>query len=844
MCVGVYGASQAGKSYLVSVLARRGNDRLMTRLGTQEIDFIQDINPEGGKESTGLVTRFTTDHFETPPGFPIAVKLLSEFDLAKLFVNSFANDILPVEDDQMETHQERIELVLGQLESAPRIPNHITVEDVYDLEDYCNSRFISTMRIQALKRVDFWSRAAALIPNLGDRDRVQLLQLLWEELPVYTQMFEVLTSELNRIGHPKQIYCAPESLFNVEKNRWQRSNQSIINVSTLSNIGQPNDTRIPISTLSGKKSDLALSNLCGLIAELVISIKDQPHEFFSYTDLLDFPGARSRKRLDRKDKALAQPEARVENFLRGKVAYLFDKYSADLELSAMLLCVGDGPQEVAGLETLIDDWIEMTHGNQAVDRDQLATALFLVLTKFDKEFIQGAGKSTDGTRWETRLTASLINPFASHARKTNWVNRWDSKGAFRNTFWLRNPNADQLGLIEYEGEPGASKELGFSKARQDLITQLKQAFLDNELVKKHFQHPERAWNAGMSLNDGGVTYLIQCLSDICKPDVKIKQVDSRINTLLRDREMDLRKYYVSGNLEDLIVEKRALARDFLITGAELFKKQRLGEFISFILLSDHNARDIFDRTQLICEREKSAKRAPNTISTPSIEKIDKDLAEALGIASDVAIKENDIKPESSSQGADDFPNRFIASMIEDWHTTVLQRAGSSQASDYLHLNRDLLVKLLNELEFAAMRTGLIDELKDRVRSNYQFKPDDRKSWIWRQTAGVTAQFNEFLVRGGSLASSESQNSNIESFDGKPLVIFEPTEDVIDDVDLPDNNINFSRQYFLDWMNAVQFTIRNNASYLAGSTGDVESNRALGDIIEKLSALFRLEHAHS
>ena len=61
MCVGVYGASQQGKSYLVSVLARPpGKSELRTRFGEETRDFVREINPQGGKESTGLVTRFST----------------------------------------------------------------------------------------------------------------------------------------------------------------------------------------------------------------------------------------------------------------------------------------------------------------------------------------------------------------------------------------------------------------------------------------------------------------------------------------------------------------------------------------------------------------------------------------------------------------------------------------------------------------------------------------------------------------------------------------------------------------------------------------------------------------
>src|SRR4051812_20835501 len=44
MCVGVFGPSQAGKSYLVSVLARNGSKPLMALFGDlgREVDFIRE----------------------------------------------------------------------------------------------------------------------------------------------------------------------------------------------------------------------------------------------------------------------------------------------------------------------------------------------------------------------------------------------------------------------------------------------------------------------------------------------------------------------------------------------------------------------------------------------------------------------------------------------------------------------------------------------------------------------------------------------------------------------------------------------------------------------------------
>ena len=50
MCVGVFGPSQAGKSYLVSILASRDGRPMQARFGDKSYDFLREINPPGNRE--------------------------------------------------------------------------------------------------------------------------------------------------------------------------------------------------------------------------------------------------------------------------------------------------------------------------------------------------------------------------------------------------------------------------------------------------------------------------------------------------------------------------------------------------------------------------------------------------------------------------------------------------------------------------------------------------------------------------------------------------------------------------------------------------------------------------
>lgn len=97
-CVGIFGPSQVGKSFLMESLGTAddgtpgGHRSLRVRFaGREAMDFLKEINPAGDRESTGLVTRFTGDQASasTDTSHPVELRLLSETDLVKVLTNAF-----------------------------------------------------------------------------------------------------------------------------------------------------------------------------------------------------------------------------------------------------------------------------------------------------------------------------------------------------------------------------------------------------------------------------------------------------------------------------------------------------------------------------------------------------------------------------------------------------------------------------------------------------------------------------------------------------------------------------------------------------------------------------------
>jgi stress response protein SCP2 len=338
MCAGVFGPSQSGKSYLISALARKGAAPLLADFAGQTIDFIRDINPEGGRESTGLVTRFT---LQTTPGVspaaPVQMRLLTQTDLVKMLGNTYYADC-DHSDDELLSPAWLNELLEGLAPAAQAQPvDPLTADDIFDLQAYFERYFKGFERVRLLRH-GFWEQAAQLAPRLRIQDRAKLFGVIWGGVEAFSQLYMRLYSGLQALNFATDACAGLEALLPRE--------QSIIDVQTLKGLGTGGGGTLTLTGVNGARVTLPRSEVTALIAELRIVISEQPWDFFQHTDLLDFPGARSREQVKDLPAFLQGDDALQGLFLRGKVAYLFDRYCAEQELTSMLLCIGPSNQEV------------------------------------------------------------------------------------------------------------------------------------------------------------------------------------------------------------------------------------------------------------------------------------------------------------------------------------------------------------------------------------------------------------------------------------------------------------------------------------------------------------------
>jgi hypothetical protein len=444
--LGFFGPSQAGKSFLVGALLSHELGTLLVKSRTREIDFLKEINPAKGVESTGVVTRFSTA--------PSAALVKGDFrcQLASLEVvlQSLATGFL-VECTAPAVNPDRVERVLREARMQAGPPAPAVYREAWEtvwrnLSKRYRDRhaYLNELRRHPELRGESWK---AGIGSIGGW--LRMYSLLWGGhgyAPDLDALAERLVQGLEIVGHAGEIEV---ELAHV---RAAADHPSLIDAACLNSIGT---SKAPIQVFdpaASRNVSIDPSVLAALIAEIRLPFAPVPGSLFDKADLLDFPGGRALRGIngfEATDLATKNLENAIEVYKRGKLTFLFEQYALDREITALVL-TSPGPTkpEAIQMQHQVERWLQIRHGAPAPsDKDELEQpSLFLALTKFDMSL--GALRSDNARdRWDSRVEEACVEFWArSHA---SWIYNWGGPDRpFTNMFWIRNPYADQMHTLK------------------------------------------------------------------------------------------------------------------------------------------------------------------------------------------------------------------------------------------------------------------------------------------------------------------------------------------------------------------------------------------------------------
>lgn len=818
MSIGFFGLSQAGKSYLISALAVNSSGELDTEMDGRRLNFISHINPPGdGKEATGLVTRFTRQGRPTPAGSPVLLTLFSEADLIKILGNSFFNDFdRETVAFRHDAHFLREHLTALKSRVRPQPTGGMTPEDVIDIMDYFSKRFTNTVKPFM---ADFFPTAVDLAPYLSPADRAVLFSVLWGEIPDLTATYLTLRNALDMLGHARFI-AAPLSALVSEKDGVLSQSDSIMNVDILQRLGRDGDD--PLSVIPavdesgwGTAVPVARSTLAALTAELQFMLVDQPQaKLLEQVDLLDFPGYRGRLKVTDLGDVRKKLEGRdpvAELVLRGKVAYLFERYTDDQEMNVVVVCAPcDKQSDVEELGDALKSWIDATQGQTPDERARRKSGLIWAITKMDIRLRPKPGETVDLMRgaWPGMMRLTLLERF----EKYDWVHNWSSGKPFDTTFLVRKRGMatdviDTTGISEKAIRPEQAERLGT----------LRQTFLAEPLVQKHIHAADTAWDSMLALNDGGMGRLTAYLEQVAVPAVKTERI-AELVTALQQRIVDkqLGPYFRSEGVDE-VNRKEALAKRVV----DAVKEQRdyFGELLHTLQPDPEFLRGLYLRSESEMVAEDATPVENNLISLDNFG-LDADENPATPVASPAASR----------------ATNFARAVMRDWFKRLDQLPSNPAVQRELKLSAATLHDLVGEIKTAALRLRIESRLEAALNEAERMDAATRDRLVGRQVLVVLTQLGGFIddLGFGWMPLAE-RPASIAARDRR---IFAPPPAIAVGT-LPvlatKQAVNYAGIYIVDWCEAFRAAAIGNAGHSEDRDITPEQNRRLGAIIAAINS---------
>ncbi len=526
-CLGLFGPSQAGKSFLVGALLSHelGTLEVVGRRGTH--DFLKEINPAKGVESTGVVTRFSTrPATRTLLRGDFECTLLSLEAVLESMATGFLVECTPPADGAKLVDRA---LEVARMQTGPAAPPLFAEawDSVWlDLGKKYQDRhpYLNELRRNAVLASGAWKEGVTTVAGW-----LVVYSLLWGGpgyAPDLDAVFRTLVSGLERLDY------APSVEVLLDHVRASRDGVSVIDAACLNALGTKTGVVavfVPtlVSTASREPREVPIEPgaLSALIAEIRLPLAPRPGSLLQHADILDFPGGRALKGINgfgQAELSTGRLEHAIEVYKRGKLTFLFEQYAIEREITVLCLCSpGPTKPEAVQLQTQVESWLRIRYGSAVPSRaaEVDRPSLFLALTKFDMSL--GALRSDNAKdRWESRVQEACVDFWARS--QSSWLHRWGGKDRpFQNLFWIRNPYADQMNTLA----PGSAD-----------FAAVKQGYFEARAVERHIKDPAAKWAAveGEDLGGrprSGVALLAEAMRGKLAEDVKGHELEAEARSL-------------------------------------------------------------------------------------------------------------------------------------------------------------------------------------------------------------------------------------------------------------------------------------------------------------------------
>ena len=613
--IAAFGVSQVGKSYLMNCILQKDGEPFVIEADGIKYKFIEEMNPKtDNTEATGVVTRFSS--FKRNPDrhsskYPILMKCLSVADVIMIISDGYYNDISDYTTYSEADISKIIEDLYLRYSKMPVIANSaISPDCIMDIRAYYNKHINNA---QAFLHTNFFDLLSIIADRIPAEDWVEVFSTLWHKSEYQVKLFRKMLDTLAKLQYKRYIYLPADALLHNGINENTVMSVQCLNELFLSSPRYYTDAYLKSDDNTFTKvANLTKSEICAVCAEIIVRITDQYLEntnqycFCNITDesvqnelskdrkrvekvnkvtgkidvsyetsigvlkendLLDFPGARSRKK--ELLKTLQEDPILINVLLRGKVAYLFNSYNESMLINILLYCHHAAQNDVTDIPLLLNDWIMNYVGNTMEKRKRTLeltdgiSPFFYVGTKFNidmqlkTEQVENSINGLNG-RWQQRFEKVLYHQCFNadgslDSEQAKIFLNWTRPGeCFSNSYILRD--------FKFSG-PLASKLYNYENSDERIMTipeehyrNLRETFCSNEAVRRFFKFPELSWDVCSSIDNDGAQYIIAQLDKVASRMgvTRDEQFKAILATASRKVLALMDGYYVSTDINEML----------------------------------------------------------------------------------------------------------------------------------------------------------------------------------------------------------------------------------------------------------------------------------------------------
>lgn len=872
--IAIFGQSQVGKSYLVSNLAKRKEDKdlMITPQGCTPVDFMQMNPPGGSKEATGIVSRFTIDYEPVNPDFPYTLKLFSQCDIAKIILNGYFSDI---NKWNYSIDQKKIKETIDQTKakvSNSEIPG-FSKDDVLSLKEYLNDNFDRHI-VRDLNKINFWEDISSIIPYISPEKRSDLLQLTWGENDFFTDIFNKCSITLRELNFSRTVQCNDKAL--------SPNTDTLIDLERLRELYiSSSKTDVEIYKEKQKLATVNRSVLSILTAEVILPLEKgiaeaQNREFLKEADILDFPGARSRLHIEESTFIERNDIEKLQVFIRGKVAYLFDMYNFDFEISTLVFCMDNTQPNVNELPHIVSNWVQNNHGENTQARQKReeilaellpeslnpVVPLFVVQTKFniDLKGNPATEKPHDpdshNSKWEARLNENF-NRFMMNQIPDQWANKWSqTDGSFKNMFLLRDPKWSSDVFEGYLTDAGVETAIKGDYVQK--LKDMKTSFLAHPFSKKHFRNPEEAWEESCTLNKSGIDYIVKYMTPTCNPQIRLERLKTLINAQKDKVNAEFEHYVDTGDLASKLRKANVKGgKVFMFMMNWVKKTSGFGFFVDKLVLRENEAWQVYWNLKSAPPPDKPAPGSGSeSIATlrqffesygidldesKGLEQNLTELKELLGIEYDEdlyeILKTSGIDLQKILEGGDKpvktESERFAEKLIEHWFSKVVE-IKNDPFFNARGLNKDIIGLICESLDKSKERVKLKQIIATQLKEEIErvTTSNDNYDLVAHISSAI---INDYVNTVGWKFIDEDKNPDYPKIKNQPIFstkgITTPKKESLDmSLDYPGMLI------FNQWIWGMRESFKANVLFeeKAGNTQDALIKQKLAEILKRMN----------